>query len=113
MKIYHNPRCRKSREALNILHTHGLEPEVVLYLEIPPTEHEINDIADKLGVKPFEMIRKEEKLYKEEFKGKELADKEWVRVMADNPKLIQRPIVVNGDRAVIARPPESLDVFLD
>ena len=113
MKIYHNPRCRKSREALNILQTHGLDPEVVLYLEIPPSELEISDIASKLGIRPYEMIRKEEKLFKEEYKDKELADKDWVRVMADNPKLIQRPIVVNGDRAVIARPPETLDVFLD
>lgn len=112
MKIYHNPRCRKSREALNILQTHGVKPEVVLYLEIPPSESEIEEIILKLGVKPYDIVRKEEKLYKEEYRGKDLSDKEWIRIMADNPKLIQRPIIVNGNKAVIARPPEAIQEFL-
>ncbi len=112
MRIYHNPRCRKSREALNILKNHGYEPEVVLYLEIPPSESELKDIVGKIGGSPAKIVRREEKLFKEEYKGRDLTDDQWYRVLADNPKLIQRPIIVNGDRAVVARPPERVEVML-
>lgn len=112
MKIYHNPRCRKSRETLNIIQNHGIEPEIVLYLETPPSRKEIEDLLDKLKMKAFDLVRKEEKLYKEEFRGKELSEEEWIAIMADNPKLIQRPVVVKGKKAIVGRPPESVHVLL-
>ena len=112
MKIYHNPRCRKSRETLNIIQNHGIEPEIVLYLETPPSRKEIEDLLEKLGMKAFELVRKEEKLYKEEFRGKELSEQEWIAIMTDNPKLIQRPVVVKGKKAIVGRPPESVHVLL-
>ncbi|NND04996.1 MAG: arsenate reductase (glutaredoxin) [Saprospiraceae bacterium] len=112
MKIYHNPRCRKSRETLNIINNNGIEPEIVLYLETPPSRKEIQDLLTKLGMSAFELIRKEEKLFKEEYRGKELSEEEWIRIMADNPKLIQRPVVVKGKKAIVGRPPESVHVLL-
>ena len=112
MKIYHNPRCRKSRETLNIINNNGIEPEIVLYLETPPSPKEIRALLEKLGISAFDLIRKEEKLFKEEYRGKELSEEEWIRIMADNPKLIQRPVVVKGKQAIIGRPPESVHVLL-
>ncbi len=113
MKIYHNPRCRKSREALNIIQNHGIEPEVVLYLETPPSRKEIKDVLEKLNMSPIDLVRKEEKLYKESYRDKEYSDEEWIRILADNPKLIQRPVVVKGKKAIIGRPPESVHVLLN
>jgi len=112
MKIYHNPRCRKSRETLNIINNNGIEPEIVLYLETPPSRKEIQELLDKLDISAFELIRKEEKLFKEEYRGKELSEEQWIRIMADNPKLIQRPVVVKGKKAIIGRPPESVHILL-
>ena len=112
MKIYHNPRCRKSREALNIIQNYGIEPEVVLYLDTPPSRQEIKDVLSKLEITAKELVRKEEKLFKEEYRGKELTEEQWITVLADNPKLIQRPVVINGKRAIIGRPPESVHVLL-
>ncbi len=107
MKIYHNPRCRKSRETLELLRRHGIEPEIVEYLKTPPTKEELRDILRKLGMKPQDIVRKGEAIYKEQFKGKELTDEEWLDVLVQYPKLIERPIVVEGERAVIGRPPEN------
>jgi arsenate reductase (glutaredoxin) len=112
MKIYHNPRCRKSRETLNIIQNHGIEPEVVLYLETPPSRQEIREVLSKLHIKAEDLVRKEEKLYKDEYKDRQLSEEEWVNVLADNPKLIQRPVVINGKKAIIGRPPESVHVLL-
>ncbi len=112
MKIYHNPRCRKSREALNIIQNHGVDPEVVLYLETPPSRNEIREVLQKLDMSAEQLVRKEEKLYKEEYRDKELSEDEWIVVMADNPKLIQRPVVINGTKAIVGRPPESVRVLL-
>ncbi|MBX2816778.1 MAG: arsenate reductase (glutaredoxin) [Saprospiraceae bacterium] len=111
MKIYHNPRCRKSREALNIIQNYGVDPEIVLYLEMPPTLKELKDVLDKLGMGAGEIVRREEKLYKQEYSDKDLSDDQWLRILADNPKLIQRPIVVKGKKAVIGRPPESVQAL--
>lgn len=112
MKIYHNPRCRKSRETLNIIQNHGIEPEVVLYLETPPSRQEIREVLAKLHIRAEDLVRKEEKLYKDEYKDRQLSEEEWVNVLADNPKLIQRPVVINGKKAIIGRPPESVHVLL-
>ncbi|UII20448.1 arsenate reductase (glutaredoxin) [Fulvivirga ligni] len=108
LTIYHNPRCSKSRQALQIIEENGADVEVVEYLKTPLSKAQLKEVVDKLGVEPQELIRKGEAIYKEEFKGKELSDDEWLQAMADHPKLMERPIVVKGDEAVVGRPPESV-----
>ncbi len=112
LKIYHNPRCRKSRETLKLITEKGLEPEVILYLQNPPGEQELTRIIDLLGIDPTALIRKGESIFKENFKGKELSADEWIKIMVENPKLIERPIVVKGDQAIIGRPPENVQKLL-
>ncbi|MDR9397786.1 arsenate reductase (glutaredoxin) [Salibacter sp.] len=107
--IYHNPRCKKSREALQMLEDKGVSFDVVQYLKEVPTKEELKKILAKLNVKPFDLVRKEEKKFKEEYKKLNLNDEEWIEVMHQNPKLIQRPVVVKGNRAVIGRPPENVN----
>ncbi|MFQ5334635.1 MAG: arsenate reductase (glutaredoxin) [Flavobacteriales bacterium] len=108
IKIYHNPRCRKSREALQILSESGREFTVVEYIKNPLTMEDISDLLVRLNIKPVHLIRKNEKIFKEEFRGLEFSDEEWIKVLSEQPKLIERPIVVNGHKAVIARPPEKV-----
>jgi arsenate reductase len=107
--IYHNPRCKKSREALQMLEDKAVSFDVVQYLKEVPTKEELKKILSKLNVKPFDLVRKEEKKFKEEYKKLNLSDEEWIEVMYQNPKLIQRPVVVKGNRAVIGRPPENVN----
>tara|TARA_Y100001970_G_scaffold145861_1_gene179068 strand:+ start:136 stop:486 length:351 start_codon:yes stop_codon:yes gene_type:complete len=107
--IYHNPRCSKSRQTLEILNKHNIETEIVLYLENPPSTEEIISILDNLGLSPREIIRKGEDEYKSlNLKEKNFTEKELINFMVENPKLIERPIVVKGDKAVIGRPPENV-----
>ena len=108
MKYYHNPRCGKSREGLALLHENGHEPEIVEYLKEPLTPNELKDLLHKLGISADALIRKNEKVWKEEFKDKELSDEELILAMIEYPKLMQRPILENGDRAAIGRPTEDL-----
>jgi len=112
MKFYHNPRCRKSRETLKIVEDAGIQPEVIEYLKTPPSESELKDILKKLGMKPEELIRKGEEIYKQKFKGKSFSDDEWIRVMVENPILIERPIVVKDNKAALGRPPENVKELL-
>ena len=112
MEIYHNPRCRKSRETLNILQDSGVDFEIRKYLDDPPTKVELTDVLKKLDIRPLALIRKREEVFKNEFKGKDLSDDEWIDVMVAHPRLIERPIVIEGDRAVIGRPPENVREFL-
>ncbi len=112
MQIYHNPRCGKSRSALQILQEKGIEPEVILYLKENPTKKEIKEILKKLGMKAEELVRKNEKLFKAEFKGKAHTNSQWIDILYKNPILIERPIVIDGDRAIVARPPEKLLALL-
>lgn len=108
-KIYHNPRCSKSRAALELLESKGVEFEEVRYLEAPPTEAELRKIVELLGVKPVELVRRGEKLFKElELADKDLSDDQWLKTLAANPKLIERPIVLHGGRAIVGRPPERV-----
>ena len=107
MKIYHNPRCSKSRQTLALLQENGVEPEVVLYLDNVPTTDELKGLLTKLGISPMQLVRKGESIWKEKFKGKELSDDEIIAVMIANPKLIERPIVVKDQTAVLGRPPEN------
>lgn len=108
MKIYHNPRCSKSRETLALLREKGVEPTIVEYLKELPTEDELKRIVDMLGIKPFDLVRKGEAVYKNEYKSLQLNDDEWIKVMIANPKLIERPIVVKGNSAALGRPPENV-----
>jgi len=112
IKIYHNNRCSKSRSALTVLEECGQEFEVINYLQVIPTVDELHEIIEKLGVKPHDLIRKGESVYISEYKGKDLSDDEWIAAMVAHPILIERPIIVSGDKAIIARPTERLNEIL-
>jgi len=112
MKIYHNSRCSKSRQGLKILNDLHKNFELIDYLKNPPTKSELQNILKLLGYKPLELVRKNEAIWKENFKGKELSDDAIVQAMIDFPKLIERPIVVNNGKAVVGRPPEVIKTIL-
>lgn len=112
MKIYHNPRCSKSRQTLQLIKESGKEIEVVEYLNTPPSREELKMVIDLLGISPEQLLRKNEIIYKEQFKGKSHTDEEWIQIMIDNPKLIERPIVIDGKKAVLGRPPENVSTLL-
>jgi arsenate reductase len=112
IQIYHNPRCSKSRQGLAIVEKAKVDFEIIKYLTSPLTATELTEIISKLGIKPLELVRIKEVIWKENFKGKELSDKEIIEAMAQFPKLIERPIVVNGDKAVLGRPPEMIEGIL-
>jgi len=107
-EIYHNPRCGKSRETLKILENKSEQVEIVEYLKYTPSKDRLVAIIEMLGISPLELIRKGEKIFKENYKGKNLSDDEWINVMLENPILIERPIVIKNGRAAIGRPPESV-----
>ena len=114
MKIYHNPRCTKSRETLALIRAAGVEPEVVEYLKSPPSAAELDRVLKLLGKQPQELMRKGEKIYKELGLGdRTLTRKEAIALMVEHPVLIERPIVVEGDQAVLGRPPGNVEVLLD
>jgi arsenate reductase len=106
--IYHNPRCSKSREGLALLELSGKKFEVIKYLEDIISEKELKTIISKLGIEPIDLIRKNEAIWKSDYKGKELSDEQIIKAMINNPKLIERPIIVNGNKAVIGRPKELI-----
>ena len=108
-RIYHNPRCRKSRAGLEYLNSKTQDFEIIDYLKNPLSKSELSEIFDKLDQPPVEMVRKQEQIFKDEFKGKNFSDDEWLEAMAKYPKLIHRPIVVKGDKAIFAQPPEAID----
>jgi arsenate reductase len=108
IKIYHNPRCTKSRQGLAILENTGKDFEVVKYLDTIIAEKELTEIIQLLNIAPIDLVRKNEKIWKENYKGKELSDKEIILSMLQNPKLIERPIVINKNKAVIGRPSENI-----
>ncbi len=111
-KVYHNPRCKKSRAGLQYLKDKGIEPEVTEYLKYNLTVDELKDILVKLNKKPEDILRKQEAVYKSEFKGKKFSDDEWVQILTEHPKLMQRPIVVKDYKAVIGDPPEKIDTLI-
>jgi len=112
IKIYHNPRCRKSREGLALVESSGKEFEVIKYLEDIPTKEELKEVIACLGIAPEHLIRKNEAIWKEKFKGKLHAEEEIVDAMLTYPKLIERPIVLYNKKAAIGRPIANIDVLL-
>jgi arsenate reductase len=110
--IYHNPRCTKSRATLELLRQRGIEPVIVSYLETPPNAAELRAIVTKLGIVPEQLVRQGEDVYKAKYAGKALSDSQWIKAMVEDPVLIERPIVVHGQRAVIGRPPENVETLL-
>ncbi|MDX1457119.1 MAG: arsenate reductase (glutaredoxin) [Marinobacter sp.] len=108
-RIFHNPRCSKSRQTLALLEENGVQPEIIRYLETPPTAEELADILALLGLEPRELMRTKETLYKELDLANPALDRDaLIQAMVDNPKLIERPIVISNGRAVLGRPPENV-----
>ena len=108
MKLYHNPRCSKSREGLAILKDRNLDFEIVEYLKVPLNIKELSDIIKKLNIAPIDLVRKNESIWKEKYKGQNLDNEQVLNAMVEHPKLIERPILVNENLAVVGRPPEQL-----
>jgi arsenate reductase len=106
--IYHNPRCSKSRKTLALLEQYGVTPEIVLYLETAPDADELRSLLGKLGIKATQLVRSGEDAYRECSLGRDSSDEAVLASMASHPKLIERPIVVRGERAVLGRPPENV-----
>lgn len=106
--IYHNPKCSKSRATLALLQQNSVEPQIIDYLQQPPTKAELKAIVAKLGIKPEALLRKGEDIYKLKYAGRVLTDSQWIDAMVSDPILIERPIVVSGKRAVLGRPPENV-----
>jgi arsenate reductase len=106
--IYHNPRCSKSRATLALLREHGIEPDIIEYLVQPLTATSLAEILGRLGIKPEQLIRKGEEVFKSKYAGRALSDAQWIEAMIADPILIERPIVVKGSRAVVGRPPENV-----
>ncbi len=110
--IWHNPRCRKSREGLafteELAVEKDLEIQIVKYLNNPPTEKELAKVLKTMSMKPIDLVRTKEAIWKENYKGRELTDAEIIKAMVDNPKLIERPVVIYKDKAVMARPAEKV-----
>ena len=104
--IYHNPRCSKSREALSLLEAENCTLTVKEYLKTPISKKELKDLLMKLGISASDLVRKKEKLFLEKFKNKNFTEDEWQQILIENPVLIERPMVVDGYKAIVGRPPE-------
>jgi arsenate reductase len=110
--LYHNPRCGKSREGLQLLELLNQPFTIVKYLNEPLSKEELTDIIAKLGIAPIDLVRQKETVWKEQFKGKQLTDEQIIEAMVNHPVLIERPVVVNDQKAVIARPAEKIKSIL-
>jgi len=113
IKIYHNPRCSKSRKTLEIIQQHGMSPEIIRYLETPPSTSELESVINALSISPRDLMRKNEAEYKDNnMADSRLTDKQLIELMHQFPKVIERPIVISQGQAVIGRPPESVLTLL-
>jgi len=108
IRIYYNPRCSKCRETAALVSERGFATELIEYLVTPPTKEELRNLLLKLGMKPLELIRTGETIFWEKYAGCTLSDEEWLDAMVAHPILIERPVVVRGNKAVVARPPEKV-----
>jgi len=106
--IYHNPRCSKSRQGVSFLETYGAPFKAVKYLDNPPNHKDLQTILKKLNIEPIDLVRKNEAIWKSQYKGKDLTNADIIDAMTKHPKLIERPIVVKGTQAVIARPAKNI-----
>ncbi len=112
MKIYHNPRCRKSREGIKYLESKKINFEIIDYIKNKLSSEQIRNILKKLQLKPIEIVRKNETIWKEKYKGKDFTDDQLIRILSNEPKLIERPIIVSEKLGVIGRPAENIDRLL-
>ena len=112
IQVYHNNRCGKSREAIKIVEASGKEFEIIKYLEKPPTFDELELLLKKLNYQPLDLVRQKESIWTERFKGKKLSNEEIIKALVENPILIERPIIILKDKAIVARPTEKLNAFI-
>ena len=110
--VFHNPRCSKSRQGLAILEESGKDFQVIKYLDNTLTKKELSELISKLDIKPIDLVRRNEAIWKEKFKDQDLSDSAIIDAMVQHPKLIERPIVVNGSKATVGRPPETIRSIL-
>lgn len=110
--IYHNPRCTKSRQGLQILENSGKDFEVVKYLEDVPSKEELKNLIKLLNILPIDLVRKSEDIWKAQYKDKDLSNEDIINAMIEHPKLIERPIVINESKAVVGRPPEVISTII-
>ncbi|MBK7031079.1 MAG: arsenate reductase (glutaredoxin) [Bacteroidales bacterium] len=110
--IFHNPKCRKSCEGLEYIKNKGLEYQVIEYLKTPFSREYLKEVLMKLNAKPFDIVRTQEDIFKEKFRGKSFTDEEWITILLENPKLIQRPIVMKGYKAVLGQPAIAIEKIL-
>jgi arsenate reductase len=109
VRIYHNPRCSKSRQTLELLQNQGIEPDIIAYLEQPPDAATLDRLLSMLQLEPRQLMRNKENEYKElGLDDENLSRQQLIQAMVDHPRLIERPIVVNGDQARLGRPPEDV-----
>ena len=113
MEIYYNPTCNSCRVALSYLEKEGIRPTIREYLKQPLTRKELKELLEKIGIKAEELVRKNEPIFVEKYAGKTLSNDEWISAMVENPILIQRPIVISGNVAIIGRPPEKVIEFAE
>jgi arsenate reductase len=109
LRIYHHPKCRKSREGLAYLQQKQLNPEIIRYVDIPLSAETLKLLLMKLNMKPLQIVRTQEEIFRKELKGKSFTDDEWIEILLQHPNLIQRPIVEGKYKAVVAIPPERSD----
>lgn len=112
LQIFHNNRCGKSRNCLSMLESSGKEFEIISYLTTPPTAAELHGVLEKLDIKPIDLVRQKEKTWIDNFKGKDFTDEELIKIMITNPILIERPILISEEKAIIARDEEKIINFL-
>lgn len=112
IQVYHNNRCGKSREAIKIVEASGKEFEIIKYLENPPTFSDLELLLKKLNYQPLDLVRQKESIWTERFKGKKLSNEEIIKALVENPILIERPIIILKDKAIVARPTEKLNAFI-
>jgi arsenate reductase (glutaredoxin) len=110
--IYHHARCGKSRQTLALIRENGIEPEIIEYVKTPPSLYEIEKILKQLDMPAEKLVRKNEAIFKEKYSGREFSEKQYIQAMVDDPILIERPIVIKGNKAVIGRPPENINLLL-
>ncbi|MEN9909819.1 MAG: hypothetical protein RLZZ540_2968 [Bacteroidota bacterium] len=113
IEVYHNPRCGKSRNCLAFLENSNQEYKIIKYLEDVPNQHELIDLLKKLAIKPIELVRQKEKIWIDNFKNQEMTDEAIIQAMIANPILIERPIIIKGNKAIIAREADKIEAFFE